>query len=183
MLPEPLFQEGVNDLSFAGPGAPAASGIPIALRGIIRQDAGGPAVNAVIKAWQADAAGRFAHSEDPDAGHADPGFFGWGRAWTDGTSRYEFRTMLPGSYDDPAGRRTPHINLSIYVSGIMRWLNTVVFFPDELENAADPVLACVPHNRRPLLLATPQERDADGRLVFTFDIILRGEQETPFFID
>lgn len=91
--------------------------------------------------------------------------------------------MLPGGYDDPIGRRAPHINLSIYASGIMRRLNTAVFFPGVPENATDPVLACVPHNRRPLLVAKQHEPDANDRLVFTFDIILRGEQETPFFID
>lgn len=182
-FPRTFFQEGVNDLASAGPGTPAAFGIPIALLGTVRQDGGGPAVNAVIEAWQADAAGRFAHPEDPDARSADWGFFGWGRAWTDSAGRYNFRTVLPGGYDDPIGRRAPHINLSIYASGIMRRLNTAVFFPGVPENATDPVLACVPHNRRPLLVAKPHEPDENDRLVFTFDIILRGEQETPFFID
>lgn len=182
-FPRTFFQKGDNDLASAGPGAPEALGMPIVLRGTVRQDGGGPAVNAVIEAWQPDGAGRFRHVDDPGAHLADPGFFGWGRAWTDDQGRYEFRSVLPGSYDDAAGRRAPHVNLSIYASGIMRRLDTAVFFPNQPENAADPVLACVTHNRRLLLVAAQDGPDAARRQVFTFDIILRGERETPFFVD
>lgn len=181
-FPRTFFREGDSDLTDAGPDAPPAQGRVIVLRGAVRQDGGGPAVNAVLEAWQADAAGRFRHADDPGGQEADPGFFGWGRAWTDGQGCYEFRTVVPGGYAEGAGRRAPHINLSLYASGIMRRLNTTVFFPGQPGNISDPVLACVSSWRRPLLVAAAAP-DAAGGPVFTFDITLRGEQETPFFFD
>lgn len=182
-FPRTFFRDGDNDLANTGADAPPAQGEVVLLRGTVRQDGGAPAVNAVIEAWQADANGRFRHARDPAWQLADPGFFGWGRAWTDGEGRYEFRTVMPGGYGDAAGLRAPHINLSIFASGIMRRLHTTVFFPGQPGNAADPVLACVPEDARPLLIAREAPSGTAGVRVFTFDITLRGERETPFFLD
>lgn len=65
----------------------------------------------------------------------------------------------------------------------MRHLNTVVFFPGERDNDGDPVLACVPLDLRARLIAESIGLDAAERKVFSFDIILRGSNETPFFLD
>jgi protocatechuate 3,4-dioxygenase beta subunit len=48
------------------------------IRGRVLEQGGQPCVNAVLEAWQADAAGSFAHLLDPDAAAADPGFLAWG---------------------------------------------------------------------------------------------------------
>ena len=53
---------------------------------------------------------------------------------------------------------------------------TRIYFSDEPANAADPVLALVPDERRGTLIA---QRGADG--AFRFDIRLQGEDETVFF--
>jgi protocatechuate 3,4-dioxygenase alpha subunit len=54
---------------------------------------------------------------------------------------------------------------------------TRIYFGDEPEaNAADPILALVPEERRSTLIA---EGDADG--VYRFDIRLQGPGETVFF--
>ena len=56
---------------------------------------------------------------------------------------------------------------------------TRIYFPDEAEaNAADPVLAVVPEDRRGTLIAAKKD-GADGGYVF--DIHLRGDKETVFF--
>jgi protocatechuate 3,4-dioxygenase alpha subunit len=185
-FPRTYFQPGDNDLRVLAPGgAPSARGQPILLRGrVLREDAV-PCLNMILEAWQADAGGHFDHPADPERQLADPGFLGWGRAWTDAEGQYEFRSVLPGGYADAAGRRAPHINLVIMGAGLMRSALTTVFFPDfAAENAADPVLAAVPAEARARLVARA-EGEAEGLRVFRFDIRLRGgaAEETPFFED
>ncbi len=113
----------------------------------------------MLEIWQADSAGRF----------DDPAFFGWGRAATDANGVYRFRTIKPGGCEG----RAPHINFLLLYSGLMRQLQTTMFF----SAAADPVLDAVPAALRPRLVA---QREGT---VYRFDIRLRGEGETPFFDD
>ena len=183
-FPQTFFHPQDNDLRVLSPGkTPGALGRAIILRGRVLEEGGRPCVNAVVEAWQADAAGRFRHAADPGWQDADPGFLGWGRAWTDKDGWYEFRTVLPGAYDDPSGPRAPHVNLVVLGSGIMRALLTTMFFAGNARNAADPVLGALPDETlRSRLLAKP-ERSADGANMFRFDIVLRGGAETPFFND
>ncbi len=53
---------------------------------------------------------------------------------------------------------------------------TRIYFPDDLENAVDPVLELVPAERRSTLVAVAED---DGSL--RFDIRLQGDGETVFF--
>ncbi|WP_043364356.1 protocatechuate 3,4-dioxygenase subunit alpha [Belnapia sp. F-4-1] len=175
-FPAAFCREGDNDLTRITPDAPPSRrGIPIRLHGRVLREGGLPCVNAILEAWQADAAGRFRHPADPDWQQADPDFLGWGRARTDAEGRYEFHTLLPGGFLD----RAPHLDLLVMASGLMQPVATTLFFPQFAEaNAADPVLALVPPPRRRHLLAAPD--NAGG---YRFDILLRGsaEEETPFF--
>jgi protocatechuate 3,4-dioxygenase beta subunit len=76
--------------------------------------------------------------------------------------------------------RCPHANLMILAIGLTRRLVTTVFFSD----GSDPVLDCVPAARRQRLFAVRDEAmDAGGLPAYRFDIVLRGENETPFFVD
>lgn len=186
-FPQTFFRDGDNDLTRLTPdGPPTAQGAPMWLTGRVLQEGGGPCVNAVLEAWQADAAGRFRHPRDPDWRLADPGFHFWGRAWTDAEGRFAFRTVIPGGYRDAAGPRAPHINLAIIGSGIMGRLATTVFLPGFAEaHAADPVLAALPAALRPLLVAAEDGAGPDGAPRFALDLLLRGDpaRETPFFED
>jgi protocatechuate 3,4-dioxygenase alpha subunit len=136
-----------------------AHGEVIEITGRITQMDGKPLDNLVVEIWQADSQGRF------DSGE----FFGWGRAATDANGVYRFRTIKPGAYEG----RAPHINFLLLYSGLMRHLQTVMFF----EAAKDPVLDAVPADRRNRLVA---QREGT---VYRFDIRLRGDGETPFFDD
>jgi protocatechuate 3,4-dioxygenase alpha subunit len=118
---------------------------------------GKPLDNVVIEIWQADAQGRY----------DNPQFFGWGRAATDANGVYTFRTLKPGSVEG----RSPHINFLILYSGLMRQLQTTMFF----ERIADPVLDLVKNRER---LVAKREGT-----VYRFDLRLRGDGETPFFDD
>jgi protocatechuate 3,4-dioxygenase, alpha subunit len=149
----PEFAQGADDLA---PGAADA----IEITGRVTELDGKPLENLVLEIWQADSAGRF----------DNPAFPGWGRAATDAQGIYRFRTLRPGAIPG----RAPHINFLILYSGLMRQLQTVMFFGD----AADPVLHAVEPSRRSLLVA-----DAITPGSLRFDIRLRGGDETPFFDD
>jgi protocatechuate 3,4-dioxygenase alpha subunit len=185
-FPRSFFREGDDDLTrLTAEAPPTTRGERILLRGRVLEEGGAPCVNAVLEAWQADAAGRFRHPLDPRWREADPDFLGWGRAWTDAEGRFAFRSVMPGGYADPAGPRAPHVNLAILASGIMRRLITTVFFPgDAAAHARDPVLAALPEALRPRLVAA-EEGAEDGARIFRFDLRLRdaGGNETPFFQD
>jgi protocatechuate 3,4-dioxygenase alpha subunit len=148
------FAQGANDLA-----AGVKQGEVIEVSGRITQLDGRPLDNLVVEIWQADGEGRF----------DNPGFFGWGRAATDANGVYRFRTIKPGDFDD----RAPHINFLLLYSGLMRQLQTTMFF----STAGDPVLNAVPAEHRQRLIA---KREGT---VHRFDIRLRGEGETPFFDD
>jgi protocatechuate 3,4-dioxygenase alpha subunit len=145
------FAQGLNDLARSAGGA-------IEIVGRVTELDGRALDNVIVEIWQADAAGRL----------DNPGFPGWGRAATDANGEYRFRTIRPGAIPG----RVPHINFLILYSGLMRQLQTVMFFGA----SDDPVLACVDAKER--LIAKPE---APGR--FRFDIRLRGGDETPFFDD
>jgi protocatechuate 3,4-dioxygenase alpha subunit len=88
-----------------------------------------------------------------------------------GTFRMLVVKPLPGG-----DRQAPHLNLSLYSSGLLKPLLTRMYFPDEARaNADDPVLRQVPPGDRGTLLAV-----ADGGGL-RFDIHLQGENETAFF--
>jgi protocatechuate 3,4-dioxygenase alpha subunit len=166
-FPPRYVDAGANDLTqFEGR---KAKGEVIEIRGRVVQEDGAPLENLIVEIWQADAQGIFRHPADPRHAQADPGFFGWGRATTDKDGRYAFRTIRPGA---PAGRQ-PHVNFLVMFSGLLRILTTTLFF----EDGPDPVLNLV-LNRKNLLIG----KEAEPTL-YTFDIRLRGENETPFFDD
>ena len=146
------FAKDANDL------VKGASADAIEITGLVTELDGKPLDNVILEIWQADAAGRF----------DNPGFSGWGRAATDAHGVYRFRTLRPGA----APGRAPHVNFLILYSGLMRQLQTVMFF----SAAPDPVLAVV--NAKDRLIARP-----DGPNRYRFDIRLRGGEETPFFDD
>lgn len=146
------FAEGADDL--AGSAANA-----IEITGRVTELDGKPLDNVIVEIWQADAAGRL---DNPD-------FPGWGRAASDAKGEYRFRTVRPGALPG----RAPHINFLLLYSGLMRQLQSVMFF----EKSADPVLLAVEESRRSRLIAQK------ANCVYRFDIRLRGEGETPFFDD
>ncbi|QDA62370.1 protocatechuate 3,4-dioxygenase subunit alpha [Hymenobacter jejuensis] len=140
----------------------------IALEGRVLDGVGQPINDALVEIWQADATGRY---------HA-PDFGGFGRFGT-GTERdqaFRFQTIKPGSVEGQA----PHINVLVFMRGLMSHLYTRLYFADEAgANALDPVLNSVPSDRRATLLA-PRVA-GPGLPCYRFDIRVQGEGETVFF--
>lgn len=179
------FVTGCEDLtSFQGK---QARGQHIVLTGRVLEQEARPILNAIVEIWQPDANGVFRHPLDPRAQEADPGFFGWGRARTDRDGRYAFRTVLPGASHGYAGEaRCPHLNLMILAIGLTRRLVTTVFFGETADSLRDPVLDCVSDPAaRGRMLARREKGPGDAADVpiYRFDIVTRGEFETPFFVD
>jgi protocatechuate 3,4-dioxygenase alpha subunit len=169
------FSDGSEDLTHRD--GRAAQGRHILLTGRVLELGGVPTRNMVLEIWQADANGIFRHVLDPRCANADPGFWGWGRSRTDKDGWYHLRTVFPGAYEG----RAPHINVAILGIGLTRRLVTTLFFSPSV---SDPVLACVHESLRPRLV--PQRDpslDLDDAEAYRFDIVLRGDGETPFFLD
>lgn len=133
--------------------------------------------DAMIEVWQADEQGRYAHPADPRGSNA--GFEGFGRVGTgtDPASRFIFETIKPGSID---GEQAPHINVVVFMRGLLLHAFTRLYFSDETEaNARDPVLSGIPAERRHTLIAVRDETSAD--VVYRLDIHMQGANETVFF--
>lgn len=146
-----------------------------------------PVPSLVVEFWQANAHGRYRHPADQSAAPLDPQFDGFARLRTSDAGVMRFSTIKPGPH--PVGNpgallRAPHLRLTIFASGIDR-LVTQVFFDDEPLNQSDPVLQSLPDARvRERLIARRRpENGAEGVLGYALDIVLRGENETPFFDD
>jgi protocatechuate 3,4-dioxygenase alpha subunit len=177
------FAAGCGDLTnFEGK---QARGQHILLSGCVVEEGNRPIQNAIVEIWQPDAKGVFRHPLEPRSGEADPGFFGWGRARTDGAGSYAFRTVMPGAYvTEDGATRCPHLNLMVLAIGLTRRLVTTVFFGDG--PVSDPVLDCVADPARRAGMFAIRDgisNAADALPVYRFDIVTRGEGETPFFVD
>lgn len=178
------FAAGCQDLTtFQGE---HARGQHILLTGHVVEERNRPILNAIVEIWQPDANGVFRHPLDPRFQDADPGFFGWGRARTDAEGRYSFRTVLPGVSKVDVARRCPHLNLMLLAIGLTRRLVTTVFFADAPDSVRDPVLDCVadPASRARLFAQREEERNGAASVpVYRYNIVTRGDSETPFFLD
>ncbi len=156
--------------------ADRAEGVPIRVEGSVRDGAGQAVPDALVETWQADEAGRYAHPDDPRHDGPDPAFAGFGRVHTDAAGRFVIETVKPGRAPGPGGLQAPHLLVGLFARGLLARLVTRVYFDDEPSNDGDPILACVPPDRRSTLIATSRE----GGL-YRFDIVLQGQDETVFF--
>jgi protocatechuate 3,4-dioxygenase alpha subunit len=148
----------------------------VTLAGRVVDGDGKPVDDAMLEIWQANAAGRYAHPDDARDPPADRRFSGFGRIYTDEDGRFRVHTIKPGRVPAPDGRlQAPHLNVSIFMRGLLKQLVTRVYFDGDPANADDPVLALVPAARRGTLVA----RRAQGSL--EWNVVLQGRGETVFF--
>lgn len=158
---------------------PGVAGQPITLGGRIVDGDGAPVTDALVEIWQANSHGRYAHPEDRGTGPLEPGFQGFGRVPTDADGAFRFTTIKPGRVPGPDGTlQAPHINVTLFMRGMLRHLVTRIYFPGEPANAQDPVLASVPAARRATLIAQPVAGNAHA---LAWNVRLQGEGETVFF--
>jgi len=130
------------------------------IRGVILDGEREPIPDALVETWQAD----------PSGAYGTEGFRGFGRAPTNERGEYAIRTVKPGAVGDQA----PHIAVALFARGLLHWVMTRIYFPEDAHEA-DPVLRGLSEAERKTLIAV---REEDG---YRFDVRLQGPDETVFF--
>jgi protocatechuate 3,4-dioxygenase beta subunit len=170
--------ESLEDMTRIHPGVIAgASGQHIILRGRVLDRHGDLANGVVMEFWQANAKGVYRTPRTKGHPDIDPWFHGYGRLRS-ASGEYSFRTILPGATDG----RAPNITVTMFSDGINR-IVTQVFFADQPGNGSEPLLLGLDEDDRARLIARPDGRTVDGAEVYRLDIVMAGENETPFFDD
>jgi len=153
-----------------------ASGERIRIEGQVFDGDGRPVPDCMLEIWQADAQGRFVDPKDKRA-LPNTKFRGFGRCGTGTNGEYAFDTIKPGAVPGPGGKpQAPHVLVAVFARGMLLHNYTRIYFDGEAANAADPVLALVPADRRLTLIAKKS-----GGSGYRFDIHLQGDNETVFF--
>jgi protocatechuate 3,4-dioxygenase alpha subunit len=165
-----------------GPGAPdhlvgviAGPDVPggrMRLRIRVLDGDGVPVPDALVELRQADAQGVYAGPVGP--GEPPPAFAGFGRLATSEDGWCAFETIRPGA---PGAGQAAHVTLCVFMRGLQRHLYTRVYFEDDALLDRDPILALVPAERRPTLIA----RRADDGVTWDLVVRLQGPGETVFF--
>jgi protocatechuate 3,4-dioxygenase, alpha subunit len=173
----PYLHIGMTWLNTARIAGPGVKGERVTLQGRLLDGDGVGVNDGLIEIWQANAAGKYAHAEDRQKKRLEKGFRGFGRIPTDEQGRFRFSTVVPGRVPGPDGKlQAPHLNVTVFMRGLLKQLSTRIYFPGEAANAQDPVLKLVPAARRATLVA---RREAKG--VLEWNIVLQGREETVFF--
>ena len=174
----PFFSIGLDHLNRANL-AEGSVGELIAIRGRGLDGDGEPVPDAILEIWHADAAGHYHHPEHVSPPGDATSLLGFGRIPTDERGQFSFTTIKPGPVHGPDGQpQAPHLQISIFMRGLLKHLVTRIYFPDEPLNASDPVLQVVPESRRETLIARQTKRDEN---TLEWNVFLQGERETVFF--
>jgi protocatechuate 3,4-dioxygenase beta subunit len=145
-----------------------------------------PVPNTLVEVWQANAGGRYRHTNDTYIAPIDPNFGGCGRTITDHDGHYAFRTIKPGAYpfrNHVNSWRPAHIHFSVFGSGFAQRLITQMYFEGDPLLTMDSILATIPDPAARQRLVAPLDMNAAipiDSLAYRFDIVLRGTRSTLF---
>jgi protocatechuate 3,4-dioxygenase, alpha subunit len=173
----PYLHIGLTWLVTSDLTGPGVSGDKVTIEGSIVDGDGKPVTDALVEIWQANAHGKYAHPDDPQDKPLEAAFKGFGRVPTDDNGKFKFTTIKPGRVAAPGGGlQAPHINVTIFMRGMLKQLNSRIYFPADPANAEDAVLRSVVPARRDTLIA---KSSTAGKL--EWNVILQGDGETVFF--
>lgn len=160
-----------NDLVVVTGEATRALGQVVHVGGRVLDLSGQPISQADVEIWQCDAKGIYRHPRDVSpARRRDAGFQGRGRARTDASGRYSFRTIRPVPYPG----RTPHIHFKVALPD-RRALVTQMYVFGEKQNERDGVLNGIRDARQRdsvIVRLEPAEGLEPGALAGSFDIVI-----------
>lgn len=111
---------------------------------------------------------------------------GVGRTLTDAEGNYQFTTIRPGAYpwkNHPNAWRPAHIHFSLFGRAFTQRLVTQMYFPDDPLFFQDPIFNSIPDEKARQRLVSAYDHDATQplwALGLKFDIVLRGQDATPF---
>lgn len=173
----PYLHIGLTWLNTSRIARPGEKGERVTIQGRLVDGDGVGVSDGLVEIWQADAAGKYARPEDHRKKGRRKRFRGFGRIPTDGRGRFRFTTIKPGRVPGPGGKlQAPHLNVTVFMRGLLKQLSTRIYFPDDPANGQDPLMKLVPPARRTTLIA---RRKAKGLL--EWNIVLQGRDETVFF--
>jgi protocatechuate 3,4-dioxygenase beta subunit len=173
-----------NDLTNHCAGPPQGERIVVAGRVLDEDGRGVP--HALVEMWQANAAGRYAHTLDNHPVPLDPNFLGAGRAITDAAGNYRFVSIKPGAYpwrNHHNAWRPAHIHFSLFGPAFVTRLVTQMYFPGDPLMSIDSVLQSIPDKEAQQRLVSRFDlslTEPEWALGYRFDIVLRGRRATPF---
>ena len=174
----PFFSIGLKHLSRTDL-SQGNTGERITIQGAVVDGDGQPVPDAILEIWQADPDGRYHHPEHSPAEDDATPFFGFGRVPTDDLGRFSFSTVKPGPVHSPDGKpQAPHLQISVFMRGLLKQLVTRLYFPEEPLNSSDPVLQVVPESRRETLIARQTGQNQNS---LEWNVHLQGGSETVFF--
>ena len=172
-----------HDLTRQHAGAPV--GQRVVIEGRVLDEGGRPVPHTLIEVWQANAAGRYAHTSDQWDAPLDANFTGAGRALTDADGRYRFVTVRPGAYpwrNHANAWRPAHIHFSLFGQAFLTRLVTQMYFPGDPLLALDPIVNAIPDPQTRARLVAQFDlalTEPAFALGYRFDLVLRGRDETP----
>ncbi|MDE8348689.1 MAG: protocatechuate 3,4-dioxygenase subunit alpha [Acidocella sp.] len=142
-----------------------ATGEVITVTGTITDGANAKMTDACVEIWQTS----------PVASDEFPGF---GRAATDDSGYFSFKTIMPEPVRGPGNiLQAPHLAVTILARGLMFHLATRLYFENEPTNENDPVLSLIGDKALRNTLIARQTKTG----VWHLDIHLQGDAETVFF--
>jgi protocatechuate 3,4-dioxygenase, beta subunit len=172
----PFYPENTNverdaDLTRLAGRSERAAGQLIEMRGRILGPDGRPISGARVQLWQANAAGRYAHTLDAaNPAPLDPNFQGYAVVQTGADGGFSFTTIKPGGYMvDALGPRTPHMHWRIETGGSR--FTTQSYFPGEPTNDSDFLIRAMREDVN-LLIARAGSAGAEGVPGYDWDVIL-----------
>ena len=160
-----------NDLVVVQGEAAKALGQVAHIEGRVLDLTGNPVAGATVEIWQCDASGIYRHPRDERGNRRrDAGFQGRGRAVTDTTGKYTFRTIKPVTYPG----RTPHIHFKVERPGSAALVTQLYVF-GEKQNERDGVLNGIRDARQRdsvIVRFDPADGREPGALAATFDLVV-----------
>jgi protocatechuate 3,4-dioxygenase, beta subunit len=130
-----------------------------------------PVTGASVEIWQCDANGVYRHPGDSGGTRSrDKGFQGRGRATSDASGRYHFRTIRPVAYPG----RAPHIHFKVFLPD-GRGLVTQMYVFGERQNERDGVLNGIRDRRQRealIVRLSPADAIEAGAAAGIFDIVI-----------
>ena len=173
-------QAGYNKLSSLASSSlvtESTIGAQIRIEGTIFDGVGDIVSDAMVEIWQADSQGRY--QNQPSLEGIGSSFLNFGRCDTGANdqNKFVFETVKPGQIST---KTAPHINLVIFMRGLLSHVFTRIYFPDEKNsNLLDETLLTIPAYRQETLVA--KKLSGESTLIYEFNIHLQGEKETVFF--
>jgi protocatechuate 3,4-dioxygenase alpha subunit len=157
----PFFHFGLTtNASLSKMAADTNRGQRIELRLRLLDGEGLPVPDAMIEAWHRDQGGGYL----------------FGRVASDADGMCVFETVYPAGPED--GGEAVHVNLCVFMRGLLRHLYTRVYFANDAALPNDPVLSLIPQERRTTLVA----REVAGTPgTWSLDLRLQGNAETVYF--